>query len=469
MLDLNRQMNFRRVATIAIATTLALLSTVSAQPLAARPAATHQNTTDGRNNSSADAGTAPTVGLDDAAVSGVDKLLPIPPPVDGEIAAVLENERRAVAVEEAKAAAAAEAAAADAIVASAQGVVDQAHLVIADAARVVQDKQAKLTNVRGMLDQTNAIMDAKAQQAINVGVSMYTETGGERDPRMAVAMAVFAGGKGIPDASAAKVYRDALAEKAFGDLVQARKASARAKVRVRKAEGVLKTAQGELDGANRAARQSEAQLTEARRQAENTRSTGAKQVAAAEAEAPSLKSTELTGGLAILGDPLVSAKDLAAFVKRHGKAHPSIDLEKLAEIYIAEGKAEGVRSDVAWVQSIIETGWFSFGGSMVRADDYNYAGIGACDSCSRGIIFKSMSDGVRTQVQLLRTYATKRLTTEDLANPPPRLVPEKSSVRGCCATWMGLSGVWATGPGYGIKILTLYNQLLSFAAAQRLK
>jgi hypothetical protein len=31
---------------------------------------------------------------------------------------------------------------------------------------------------------------------------------------------------------------------------------------------------------------------------------------------------------------------------------------------------------------------------------------------------------------------------------------------------MALSGVWATGPGYGQKILTLYNEMLAFAVAR---
>ena len=32
---------------------------------------------------------------------------------------------------------------------------------------------------------------------------------------------------------------------------------------------------------------------------------------------------------------------------------------------------------------------------------------------------------------------------------------------------MELSGVWATGPGYGVKILTIYNEMLAFAAERQ--
>ncbi|MGB3411614.1 MAG: glucosaminidase domain-containing protein [Microthrixaceae bacterium] len=463
-------MNLRRVAPIAIATALALLSTPvdaresrSSVPQASQQTATTQPAGGpqlGRQSST----TVPPIG----GTPDVGMLLPIPPPVDREIAAVLENERRAAAVEDAKAVAAVEVAAAEAIVASTQGVVDQAHQAVADATSVVADRQGKLDVANAAHDQATAHAAAMADQAVTIGVSMYIVSGSERDPRMGVALAVLSGANDISDESAAKVYRDTVANKAFDNLESARDAATQANKRVAKAEDVVEAANRKLHSAAEAARKVEGELAAARKQVADTKSSGAKQVAKVAAEAPSLKSTELTGGLGILGDPLVSAKDLAAFVRQNGRANPSIDLDKLAEAFIAEGKAEGVRSDVAWVQSIIETGWFSFAASMVRPDDYNYAGIGACDSCSRGIVFKSMEDGVRSQIQLLRTYATKGLKTSDLSNPPPRLVPERSSVRGCCETWMRLSGVWATGPGYGVKILTLYNQLLSFAAAQRL-
>ena len=170
--------------------------------------------------------------------------------------------------------------------------------------------------------------------------------------------------------------------------------------------------------------------------------------------------------LTVMGDTLVSAEDMAAFVASRGRPHPGVDVVALAELFVQEGQAEGVRADVAFVQSILETGWFSYTGSMVAWDDYNYAGIGACDSCTRGYLFADEREGVRAQMQLLRTYATKGLTSADLAHPPARLRPESSSVRGCCASWMALSGVWATGTSYGVKILTLYRELVDFAGAR---
>lgn len=172
-------------------------------------------------------------------------------------------------------------------------------------------------------------------------------------------------------------------------------------------------------------------------------------------------------GPTIVGETILTPEDLAAFSARRSGAAPSVDLLELARLFVLEGTAEGVRGDIAWAQSILETGNFGYRGSMVSTSDNNYAGIGACDSCATGFSYPTPQMGVRAQIQLLHTYADDNLTTADLAFPPAGKPPERSSVRGCCDTWMELSGVWATGPGYGVKILTIYNEMLAFAAQRQ--
>ncbi|MCP4436092.1 MAG: hypothetical protein GY812_11465 [Actinomycetia bacterium] len=172
-------------------------------------------------------------------------------------------------------------------------------------------------------------------------------------------------------------------------------------------------------------------------------------------------------GPTILGETILGPEDLAGFSQRRPGAPPYDKLLELAGFFVEEGESEGVRGDIAWAQSILETGNFGYRGSMVSTSDNNYAGIGACDSCSSGFRYKSPRLGVRAQMQLLRAYADDNLTTDQLGNPPVGRAPERVGVRGCCDTWMELSGVWATGPGYGVKILTLYNEMLSFAAARQ--
>ena len=53
------------------------------------------------------------------------------------------------------------------------------------------------------------------------------------------------------------------------------------------------------------------------------------------------------------------------------------NITALAQIFIDEGRVEGVRGDIAFVQSILETGWFSFAGSQIPPDANNFAGINA--------------------------------------------------------------------------------------------
>ena len=89
-----------------------------------------------------------------------------------------------------------------------------------------------------------------------------------------------------------------------------------------------------------------------------------------------------------------------------------ISIGDLVKLYFEEGKAEHVRPELAFAQSIIETG--SFGDAL----DSNYAGIGACDSCQGEPGFPTPRDGVRGQIQLLRNYADPTSRAANLANPP---------------------------------------------------
>jgi len=242
--------------------------------------------------------------------------------------------------------------------------------------------------------------------------------------------------------------------------------------RVREARDRLDQRTAELDTA-RASRHGldddVAAATDSLSGAERTAAAVAEAGTASVAKAQDLGQDLLAPGLegpTVLGDSAVGAADMAAFAMARGRPDPSIDMTALAGYYLAEGQAEGVRGDIAFAQSILETGTFSFAGSKVHPTDNNYAGIGACDSCGGGTGYPTPELGVRAQVQLLRIYATKDLTTKDLGHPPAGRPPEKVGVRGCCDTWMRLSGKWATGTGYGVKILELYNQMLAFAAAR---
>ena len=126
------------------------------------------------------------------------------------------------------------------------------------------------------------------------------------------------------------------------------------------------------------------------------------------------------------------------------------------------GRLTGVRADLAFAQSIVETGHFAFPskGQLTRKDN-NFAGIGACDSCKTGWKFSSAMAGVLAQEQLLQAYATPIGYGSDVS-------PLAGGVRGCCTTWLALSGVWASNPYYGYEILGIYKEMLDWAIPRQL-
>ncbi len=151
-----------------------------------------------------------------------------------------------------------------------------------------------------------------------------------------------------------------------------------------------------------------------------------------------------TSASPVLGPSFLTADDLAAFVRSRGyHPHISVPLKQLAQFYIDEGNQTGVRGDVAWAQSILETDGFNFPGSgaLVGVKDNNFAGIGACDSCKHAFSFKTARLGVRAQMQLLRTYVD------------PKFGPRRRSTRSCCRARCGSASATASTRG-GTSVIT---------------
>jgi hypothetical protein len=169
-----------------------------------------------------------------------------------------------------------------------------------------------------------------------------------------------------------------------------------------------------------------------------------------------------TGGITLMGPSTLSPNQLAGWFS----AQRYVDLtntaiSQLAAWYVQAGNALGIRGDVAFAQAVLETGGFS---SPDAVGLNNYAGIGHCDSCAAGWQFPSPQDGVIGHLQLLRVFAGGGAPPKGAPAPVlPSLVSSQIGESGCCATWESLTGVWATDPTYGIKILTMYLQMLNFA------
>ncbi len=177
-------------------------------------------------------------------------------------------------------------------------------------------------------------------------------------------------------------------------------------------------------------------------------------------------STAPAGALSLLGGSALNSGQLAAWYHWAGYADlTAAPIEQLAAWYIQAGNQEGVRGDVAFAQAMLETGGFS---SPDAVDYNNYAGIGHCDSCASGWQFPSPYGGVVGQIQLLRIFATTSPPPAGAPGPVlPSLTVSQQHEAGCCPSVESLTGVWATDPTYGSQILSIYQQMLGFALAQR--
>lgn len=167
-----------------------------------------------------------------------------------------------------------------------------------------------------------------------------------------------------------------------------------------------------------------------------------------------------TSGTAIMGSAVLGADRLAAFLLSKNSAPKlnGVDAAKLAQLYISEGKTEGVRGDLAFCQSCLETGYWQFKGD-VKPEQNNFSGIGAAGGGAQGASFPDAQTGIRAQIQHLKAYASKDALKNSCVDPRYNLVS-----KGCAPTLEGLSGRWAADTGYGAKILSIYNEAAAFKA-----
>lgn len=172
-----------------------------------------------------------------------------------------------------------------------------------------------------------------------------------------------------------------------------------------------------------------------------------------------------TGGYTkIMGNAVAAAEQMKAYLKAKNPSVAQSVLDMIP-LYLSEGKAEGVRGDIAFAQSCLETGNFTFFGSAVTLSQNNFCGMGVTSNGVKGNTFDTPQLGIRAQVQHLKAYAS----TEPLKNAciDPRF---KYVTRGCAeyAEWLGQKENpegkgWAAGAGYGEKILAILKGILSTA------
>ena len=129
-----------------------------------------------------------------------------------------------------------------------------------------------------------------------------------------------------------------------------------------------------------------------------------KRLAAGDGGSQGGASTE--GYTKIMGAAVATAAQMQSYIKsvNPSAAQSVIDMIPL---YLSEGAAEGVRGDIAFAQSCLETGNFGFSGSAVTLDQNNFCGMGVTANGLKGNSFDTPQLGIRTQIQHLKAYASK--------------------------------------------------------------
>jgi hypothetical protein len=320
-----------------------------------------------------------------------------------------------------------------------------------------------------MLAQLTAEFDATTQRLAEIAVAI-TDT----QQKLDAARAEIARLQQILRDRAAFIYRNAnKPQVAVGDIEHLEDVSSGQKY----AQAATRTDTRRIGDVTRQAdaldaKRKDLEAQRAQQQAEHDRLDNAR-IALASITKRQQKVLDQAGAIPVMGDAELTPEDVTDwFVARGARYRLSgnTTIKDLVTMYFEEGAAEHVRPELAFAQSVLETG--SFGHAL----DNNYGGIGACDSCASEIAFPTPRDGVRGQIQLLKTFADPSSRASELAHPPSPQIFGRDPIaaaasfdtyifKGRIPTWnlMG-NGNWATDPTYASKVLVIYFDMVTFAA-----
>ena len=166
--------------------------------------------------------------------------------------------------------------------------------------------------------------------------------------------------------------------------------------------------------------------------------------------------------LKIMGQAAATVTQMQSYIKKVNPKVPT-SVIKMIPLYISEGAIEGVRGDIAFAQSCLETGNFTFSGSAVTFSQNNFCGMGVTKTGMKGNSFKTPQQGIRAQIQHLQAYASTGKLKQNVVDPRYIYV-----TRGC-AEYVEYLGIqenpnhqgWAAGKDYGKKIIAILNSILS--------
>lgn len=178
-----------------------------------------------------------------------------------------------------------------------------------------------------------------------------------------------------------------------------------------------------------------------------------------------LNSGGTAGFTRITGEAVATVGQMQAYIRAVNPSVPQ-SIINMIPFYISEGKEEGIRGDVAFAQSCLETGNFVFSGSAVTLDQNNFCGMGVTSNGMKGNSFDTPQLGIRAQIQHLKAYANSDPLVNGCIDPRFKYVSRGSAE---FVEWLGIQENpqgkgWAAGAKYGEKILNILNKITGTAA-----
>lgn len=164
---------------------------------------------------------------------------------------------------------------------------------------------------------------------------------------------------------------------------------------------------------------------------------------------------------AIEGTAQATARQMISYIKKI-KPETAQWVIDMIPLYLTEGAAEGIRGDIAFAQSCLETGNFLYEGSAVTPDQNNFCGLGVTSNGVKGNAFATPQMGIRAQIQHLKAYANKEALVNECIDPRFKYVTRGSAQY---VEWLGVQENpngkgWAGGANYGNKIIAILNKIL---------
>ena len=175
------------------------------------------------------------------------------------------------------------------------------------------------------------------------------------------------------------------------------------------------------------------------------------------------------GQYPIMGSSDVTVQEMVDYFNASGEEYPAEELseggadsiETFCQMYYDEAAAEGVRPEVAFAQTMKETGFLQYGGDA-SIEQFNFAGLGTTGNGVPGNSYPDVQTGIRAQIQHLKAYATSDSLNQECVDDRYEYVKKGSAPY---VQWLGQQenpeGLgWATGDNYGYDIVGMIEDMM---------